>query len=421
MSNPRTLPTPLPARVLLLGSGELGKELAISFARLGCHVIASDASPHAPAMQVTDEARVLDMTDPAELRALLDSVDVDLVVPELEAIATDVLVEVEEEGEVRIVPNAFSVQATMDRQRIRALAASLPQVRTSAFRFASSAEEVRQALDHTGLPAFVKPTMSSSGHGQSRITDASQARAAWDAAQAGARAGTGRVIVEEGVAFDSEITLLTVRWWDASAGQVRTSFAEPIGHRQVEGDYVESWQPAACSPRALGRAREMARAVTDALAAGGASPALGLFGVEFFLRGDEVWFSELSPRPHDTGMVTMLTQDQSEFDLHARAVLGLPVDTRLRTPGASAVVKSAAPLPDHGYEGVDAALAMGGQVRIFGKEASRAGRRLAVALAEGGDVADARARATAMAGAMRVVGRTLGATTPGGSMASLES
>lgn len=421
MSDPRTLPTPLPAHVLLLGSGELGKELAISFARFGCHVVAADSSPHAPAMQVTDESHVLDMTDPAELGALLDSVDVDLVVPELEAIATGVLADVERRGRVRIVPNAFSVQATMDRQRIRSLAASLPGVRTSRFRFASSAEEVRDALAHTGLPAFVKPTMSSSGHGQTRITDASRARAAWDAAQTGARAETGRVIVEEGIDFDSEITLLTVRWWDGGSGRVRTSFCEPIGHRQVEGDYVESWQPATCSPVALESAREMARAVTGALAAGGASPALGLFGVEFFLRGDEAWFSELSPRPHDTGMVTMVTQDQSEFDLHARAVLGLPVDTRLRTPGASAVVKSTAPLTSHGYEGVDAALALGGQVRIFGKEASRAGRRLAVALAPGDGVAGARARAASMAEAVRVVGRTPGGTTPGGSMASLDS
>ena len=421
VSDPGTLPTPLPARILLLGSGELGRELVISFKRLGCHVIAADSYAHAPAMQVADEARVLDMTDAAELRALVDSVDVDLVVPEVEAIATDALAEVEARGGVRIVPNAFAVQATMDRQRIRALASSLPGVRTSRFRFASGAEEVEEALAHTGLPAFVKPTMSSSGHGQTRITDASQARAAWDAAEAGARAGTGRVIVEEGIDFDSEITLLTVRWRDAASGEVRTSFCEPIGHRQVDGDYVESWQPARCSPVALESCRAMARAVTGALAGGGASPALGLFGVEFFLRGDEAWFSELSPRPHDTGMVTMVTQRLSEFDLHARAVLGLPLDTSMRGAGASAVVKCTAPLGVVGYEGVAAALALGGEVRIFGKEASRARRRLGVALATGDTVDAARSLARAMAGAVELVERAPGGTTAPGSMASLAS
>jgi len=404
MTDPTTLPTPLPARILLLGSGELGRELTISLKRLGAHVIAADSYPHAPAMQVADEHRVLDMTSATDLRALLDSVDVDLVVPEVEAIATDALVEEEGTADApRIVPNAFSVRATMDRQRIRALAASLPGVETSRFRFASSAREVREALDVTGLPAFVKPTMSSSGHGQTRITGAHEAEDAWRAAEEGARAGTGRVIVEEAIDFDSEITLLTVRWWDAAAGEVRTSFCDPIGHRQESGDYVESWQPAALSDTALAGARSMAEAVTSALADGGASPALGLFGVEFFVRGDHVWFSELSPRPHDTGMVTMVTQHQSEFDLHARAILGLPVDTTLSTPGASAVLRAPGELRDAAYEGVAEALALGGEVRVFGKDATRQGRRLGVALARGRDATDARRTAEGMVSAVRVV------------------
>ena len=399
-----TLPTPLPARILLLGSGELGRELTISLKRLGAHVIAADSYPHAPAMQVADEHRVLDMTSATDLRALLDSVDVDLVVPEVEAIATDALVEEERTADApRIVPNAFSVRATMDRQRIRALAASLPGVETSRFRFASSADEVREALDVTGLPAFVKPTMSSSGHGQTRITGAHEAEEAWRAAEEGARAGTGRVIVEEAIDFDSEITLLTVRWWDAAAGEVRTSFCAPSGHRQESGDYVESWQPAELSDTALSSARSMAESVTSALAEGGASQALGLFGVEFFVRGDRVWFSELSPRPHDTGMVTMVTQHQSEFDLHARAVLGLPVDTTLATPGASAVVRAPGQLRDVAYEGVAEALALGGEVRVFGKDATREGRRLGVALARGRDATDARRTAEGMAATVRVV------------------
>ena len=406
---PVGLPTTLPARVLLLGSGELGRELTISFARLGAHVIAVDSYPHAPAMQVAAEHRVVAMTDPADLRALVDSVDADLVVPEVEAIATDVLADVEACRErpdgPRVVPNAFAVQATMDRQRIRSLAASLPGVVTSRFRFASSAAEIREALSHTGLPAFVKPTMSSSGHGQSRITDAGQAEQAWRTAQDGARAGTGRVIVEESVDFDSEITLLTVRWWDGRRRQLRTSFCAPIGHRQVDGDYVESWQPADVSDVALARAQEAARAVTEALARGGAgsAPALGLFGVEFFVRGDTVWFSELSPRPHDTGMVTLVTQEQSEFDLHARAVLGLPVDVCAAHPGASAALRAPSALGAVRYEGGAAALGDGGDLRIFGKSATRTGRRLGVALAAGRDSASARRRAVAIAGAVRVV------------------
>lgn len=404
-----SLPLSLPARVLLLGSGELGKEVTISLQRLGCHVIAVDSYENAPAMQVADEFRVLDMTDEVSLAQLCDSVSVDLVVPEVEAIATHVLADVEAGGGTRVVPNAFAVQATMDRQRIRALAASLPGVVTSKFRFASSAQEVREALAHTGLPAFIKPTMSSSGHGQSRITTVDQAEFAWDEAMHGARAGTGRVIVEEGIDFDSEITLLTVRWWDAVSSCVRTSFCAPIGHRQVDGDYVESWQCAELSEVALAKCQDMARAVTQALADGGEETCLGLFGVEFFIKGDDVWFSELSPRPHDTGMVTMVTQEQSEFDLHARAILGLPVCTDLVTPGASAVVKSAEALDSVAYEGVATALreglSYGGQIRIFGKQATRVGRRLGVALARGVVADEAREVAVRMAGLVHPVGR----------------
>ena len=384
-----TLPVPLPARVLLLGSGELGKEVTIALKRYGCTVIACDSYPNAPAMQVADESRVVDMSDPEALRDVLNGVDVDLIVPEVEAIATDELSACEDRG-VRVVPNAFAVQATMDRQRIRTLAASLPGVRTSAFRFARSEAELATALDEVGYPAFVKPTMSSSGHGQSRVTGPEQATFAWEHAEEDARATTGVVIVEEGVDFDYEITLLTVRSWDAASGTVTTSFCTPIGHRQEGGDYVESWQPMAMSEAAHDAARSMAKAVTDALAESGNGPCLGIFGVEFFVRGDEVWFSELSPRPHDTGMVTMVTQAQSEFELHARAILGLPVSTTQSTPGASAVVKSTGAIDVPVYNGVADALATADIVRIFGKPISRAGRRVGVVAATASTPKEAR-------------------------------
>ena len=333
-----TLPVPLPARVLLLGSGELGKEVTIALKRYGCTVIACDSYPNAPAMQVADESRVVDMSDPEALRDVLDGVDVDLIVPEVEAIATDELSACEDRG-VRVVPNAFAVQATMDRQRIRTLAASLPGVRTSAFRFARSEAELATALDEIGYPAFVKPTMSSSGHGQSRVTGPEQAASAWAHAEEDARATTGVVIVEEGVDFDYEITLLTVRSWDAKSGTVTTSFCAPIGHRQEGGDYVES---------------------------------------------------ELSPRPHDTGMVTMVTQAQSEFELHARAILGLPVSTAQASPGASAVIKSTGAVDAPVYEGVAEALATADIVRIFGKPISRADRRVGVVAATASTPKEAR-------------------------------
>ncbi|EJF47682.1 putative phosphoribosylglycinamide formyltransferase 2 [Schaalia georgiae F0490] len=395
-------PSSLPARVLLLGAGELGKELTISLKRLGCLVVACDSYVGAPAMQVADEARIFDMTDPRALAEVLEAVEVDLVVPEVEAIATELLLAAEDAGRARVVPNAHAVRTTMDRQAIRALADCLPDVRVGAHRFASSADQLRAALDELRLPVFVKPTMSSSGHGQTLVRTRADARRAWDTAARGARADTGRVIVEERIDFDYEITLLAVRWWSHREGRVRTSFCEPIGHRQCDGDYVESWQPADMSPTALAAAQRMAAAMTGALADAGPGPGLGLFGAEFFVRGDRVWFSELSPRPHDTGMVTMATQDLNEFDLHARAILGLPVDASLRCPGASAVIKSTAPAPAPRYVGVGDALDLGADVRIFGKPVSRAGRRVGVVTVRGATVDEARATARKAASGVRI-------------------
>ncbi len=395
-------PSSLPARVLLLGAGELGKELTISLKRLGCLVVACDSYVGAPAMQVADEARIFDMTDPRALAEVLEAVEVDLVVPEVEAIATELLLAAEDAGRARVVPNAHAVRTTMDRQAIRALADCLPDVRVGAHRFASSADQLRAALDELRLPVFVKPTMSSSGHGQILVRTRADARRAWDTAARGARADTGRVIVEERIDFDYEITLLAVRWWSHREGRVRTSFCEPIGHRQCDGDYVESWQPADMSPTALAAAQRMAAAMTGALADAGPGPGLGLFGAEFFVRGDRVWFSELSPRPHDTGMVTMATQDLNEFDLHARAILGLPVDASLRCPGASAVIKSTAPAPAPRYVGVGDALDLGADVRIFGKPVSRAGRRVGVVTVRGATVDEARATARKAASGVRI-------------------
>ncbi|AOS46514.1 formate-dependent phosphoribosylglycinamide formyltransferase [Pauljensenia hongkongensis] len=395
-------PSSLPARVLLLGAGELGKELTISLKRLGCLVVACDSYVGAPAMQVADEARIFDMTDPRALAEVLEAVEVDLIVPEVEAIATELLLAAEDAGRARVVPNAHAVRTTMDRQAIRALADCLPDVRVGAHRFASSADQLRAALDELRLPVFVKPTMSSSGHGQTLVRTRADARRAWDTAARGARAATGRVIVEERIDFDYEITLLTVRWWSHREGRVRTSFCEPIGHRQCDGDYVESWQPADMSPAALASAQRMAAAMTGALAEAGPGPGLGLFGAEFFVRGDRVWFSELSPRPHDTGMVTMATQDLNEFDLHARAILGLPVDASLRCPGASAVIKSTAPAPAPRYVGVGDALDLGADVRIFGKPVSRAGRRVGVVTVRGATVDEARATARKAAAGVRI-------------------
>jgi phosphoribosylglycinamide formyltransferase 2 len=375
-------------RVMLLGAGELGKEVVIALQRLGVEVIAVDRYADAPGHQVAHRAHVIDMTDGAQLRALIERERPHRVVPEIEAIATPTLVELEREGVASVIPTARAAWLTMNREGIRRLAAETLGLPTSPYRFASSLDELRAAIDGgIGYPCVVKPVMSSSGKGQSKVDGPGEVKAAWDYAASGGRVDAGRVIVEGFVDFDYEITLLTVRAPRAD-GSVETCFCEPIGHVQVAGDYVESWQPHAMSPVALQRSREIARRVTDDL--GGA----GIFGVELFVRGDDVWFSEVSPRPHDTGMVTMITQHQSEFELHARAILGLPVDTALRTPGASAVVYGGVAAKGIVFDGVADALAVPGtDLRLFGKPESFAKRRMGVALARADDVETARRNA----------------------------
>ena len=387
--------TPGATRVLLLGSGELGKEVAIELQRLGVEVVAVDRYPDAPAMQVAHRSHVVDMLDPAALRAVLDAEAPHVVVPEIEAIATHVLADVEAAG-VRVVPTARATVLTMDREGIRRLAAEELGLPTSPYRFVDDLDALRDAVDAVGLPCVVKPVMSSSGKGQSVVRAADDVEAAWASAQQGGRAvaddGTAvRVIVEGFVRFDSEITLLTVR----HAGG--TTFCDPVGHVQVDGDYRESWQPAPLPPGTLAEARRVAAAVTDAL--GG----WGLFGVELFVVGDRVLFSEVSPRPHDTGLVTLASQDLSEFALHARAVLGLPVgDVLPLGPAAScAVLAEGTGVPR--FSGVDAALAVPtAQVRLFGKPAVAGRRRVAVTVARGADVEQARERARAAAAALTV-------------------
>lgn len=375
-------------RVMLLGSGELGKEVLIALQRLGVETIAVDRYDHAPGQQVAHHARTITMSDPDQLRALIEAEGPHLVVPEIEAIATPVLQDLEERGLVRVIPTARAARLTMDREGIRRLAAEALALPTSAYRFCDSQAELQAAIDGgIGYPCIVKPVMSSSGKGQSKIDGPADVAAAWDHAMAGGRVGAGRVIVEGFIDFDYEITLLTVRAIGMD-GQIETHFCAPIGHVQVAGDYVESWQPHPMSSFALGRAREIAKAVTDDL--GGQ----GLFGVELFVKGDQVWFSEVSPRPHDTGMVTMITQRQNEFELHARAILGLPVDTRLGSPGASAVIYGGVDARAMVFEGVDAALRVPQtELRLFGKPESFVKRRMGVALAFDADVERARARA----------------------------
>lgn len=395
---PVTLGTPLTpgaTRALLLGAGELGKEVAIELQRLGVEVVAVDRYPHAPAMQVAHRSHVVDMLDPAALRAVLDAERPHVVVPEIEAIATQVLADVEAAG-VRVVPTARATRLTMDREGIRRLAAEELGLPTSPYRFVDDLAALRAAVDEVGLPCVVKPAMSSSGKGQSVVRTPEDVEAAWRAAQTGGRAAAAdgaavRVIVEGFVAFDSEITLLTVR----HAGG--TTFCEPVGHVQVDGDYRESWQPAPLPPGTLAEAQRVAAAVTEAL--GG----WGLFGVELFVVGDRVLFSEVSPRPHDTGLVTLASQDLSEFALHARAVLGLPAgDVLALGPSAScAVLAEGTGVPE--FTGVDAALAVPtAQVRLFGKPSVAGRRRVAVTVARGADVAEARDRARAAAAALTV-------------------
>ena len=386
-------------RLVLLGSGELGREVAIEALRLGCEVLAVDRYASAPAMQVAQRHAVIDMTDAAALRALLEGERARpcaqlLVVPELEAIATQVLLELEAEG-LHVVPTARAARLTMDREGIRRLVAEELGLKTSAYRFCDTEEEVRDAVAALGTPCVIKPVMSSSGKGQSVIGDPGEVPTAWSYAQAAGRVGAGRVIVEAFVEFDYEITLLTIR----HAGG--TSFCAPIGHLQVDGDYRESWQPHAMAPAALDAARELAREVTGAL--GGT----GIFGVELFVRGDEVLFSEVSPRPHDTGMTTMVTQALSEFALHVRAILGLPVpagEVPLLSPGASAVCLATAQGDAPSIAGVAEALAVDPSVdvRVFAKPDARPNRRMAVALARGDDATAARETARAAAACLRV-------------------
>jgi len=389
--------SPTAVRVMLLGSGELGKEVAIELQRLGCEVIAVDRYADAPAMQVAHRGHVIAMTDANALRTLVEQERPHLIVPEIEAIATDELARIEADGLATVIPTARAAQLTMNREGIRRLAAEELALPTSAYAFASTeAELARAAAEVTGFPCFVKPVMSSSGKGQSYVESPDQVAAAWRYALEGGRVEQPRVIVEGRVDFDFEITQLTVR--SLQAGQVHTSFCEPIGHRQVKGDYVESWQPQPMSAQALAKSREIARAVTEAL--GG----LGIFGVELFVKGDDVWFSEVSPRPHDTGLVTLVTQYQSEFALHARAILGLPVDVAQREPGASAVIYGGLDAKGVAFEGVAEALAVpGADLRLFGKPESFARRRMGVALARGADVDHARERAREAAGKVRPV------------------
>ncbi len=381
---------------MLLGSGELGKEVAIELQRLGCEVIAVDRYPHAPAMQVAHRSHVIAMTDAKALRALVEAERPHLIVPEIEAIATDELARIEADELATVIPTARAAQLTMNREGIRRLAAEELELATSAYAFASTEAGLAAGAQTVGFPCFVKPVMSSSGKGQSYVETPDQVAAAWAYALASGRVEQARVIVEGLVRFDFEITLLTVR--SVKDGQTVTSFCEPIGHRQVKGDYVESWQPQAMSPAALARSREIARAVTDAL--GGQ----GLFGVELFVKGDEVWFSEVSPRPHDTGLVTLATQHQSEFALHARAILGLPVDVSLREPGASAVIYGGMEATGIAFDGVAEALSVpGADLRLFGKPESFERRRMGVALARGDSVDQARERAREVASRVKPV------------------
>jgi phosphoribosylglycinamide formyltransferase 2 len=374
--------SPSASKVMLLGSGELGKEVVVELQRLGVETIAVDRYAGAPAQQVAHRAHVIDMTDPKALRALVERERPNLIVPEIEAIATDELLRIEEAGLAIVIPTARAAHTTMNRERIRRLAAEELKLPTSPYAFCSSLEELHAAAARIGFPSFVKPVMSSSGKGQSKLKSADDVARAWDKALSAGRVKEARVIVEGEVRFDFEITQLTVR---AAGG---THFCDPIGHVQVDGDYVESWQPQAMSSIALERSRDMAGKVTAAL--GGH----GIFGVELFVKGDDVWFSEVSPRPHDTGLVTLVSQYQSEFALHARAILGLPVSTELKAPGASAVIYGGMDAKGIAFEGVDEALRVpDSDLRLFGKPESHVKRRMGVALARGHDTNEARARA----------------------------
>ena len=377
--------SPHATKVMLLGSGELGKEVLIALQRLGVETIAVDRYDNAPGQQVAHHARTITMSDPAQLKALIEKEKPDLVVPEIEAIATAMLEELEASGTTRVIPTARAARLTIDREGIRRLAAETLALPTSPYVFCDSLAELQAAIDSKiGYPCIVKPVMSSSGKGQSKISGPDDVKTAWDYAMAGGRVSHGRVIVEGFIDFDYEITQLTVRALGVD-GKVETHFCEPIGHVQIGGDYVESWQPHPMAGAALKRSREIAKAVTDNLAG------QGVFGVELFVKGDDVWFSEVSPRPHDTGMVTLCTQVQTQFELHARAILGLPVNTALHTPGASAVIYGGVDAVGIVFDGVaDALRVPNSDIRLFGKPESFIKRRMGVALVFDTDVQTAR-------------------------------
>jgi phosphoribosylglycinamide formyltransferase 2 len=383
--------SPTAKRVLLCGSGELGKEVVIELQRLGVEVIACDRYENAPAMQVADRSYAFSMLDGATLREVIETEKPDLVVPEIEAIATDTLVELENEG-FTVIPSARAAQLTMNREGIRRLAAEELGLPTSPYEFAADRETFDAAVARIGMPCVIKPIMSSSGKGQSMIRSAEDIDHAWEYAQSGGRAGAGKVIIEGFVDFDYEITLLTVQHRDG------VSYCEPVGHRQEDGDYQESWQPQPMSDSALARSKEVAEKVTGAL--GG----YGLFGVELFIKGDDVYFSEVSPRPHDTGMVTLISQDLSEFALHARAILGLPIpNIRFHGPSASAVILVEGESTQASFGNLEAALAAPDTgLRLFGKPEVAGRRRMGVALARGEDCDEARAKAAKVAGSVSV-------------------
>lgn len=374
-----TIGTPLQSsafKVLLLGSGELGKEVVISLQRLGVEVHAADRYENAPAMQVAHFSYALNMADATELKALIEKVKPNLIVPEIEAIATQVLVEIEQQNIATVIPSAKAVNLTMNREGIRRLAAEELGLPTSAYRFANTLESFRSACDDIGYPNFVKPVMSSSGKGQSRVKEYAEVDAAWEYAQTGGRVNQGTVIVESQIDFDFEITLLTVRSKNPETGEIETAYCDPIGHRQDSGDYVESWQPQAMTETALNEAKRIANKVTVAL--GGC----GIFGVELFVKGDKVWFSEVSPRPHDTGLVTLASQFQSEFELHARAILGLPINTERHSIAASAVIYAGMDANNLSYSGLNLALQNPAtDLRLFGKPEGFKRRRMGVATA----------------------------------------
>jgi phosphoribosylglycinamide formyltransferase 2 len=378
---------PNSTKVMLLGSGELGKEIIISLQRLGIEVIAVDRYENAPGHQVAHRAYSIDMTDAAALEKLIQKEKPILVVPEIEAINTKLLEKLEADNVTKVIPNVRAVQLTMNREGIRKLAAEELKIPTSPYAFARSGAELKEAVIKVGLPCFIKPTMSSSGKGQSRIESMDDVERAWDYAATSGRVNEGVVIAEGQIDFDYEITLLTVRSLN-SDGNIITSYCEPIGHRQEDGDYVESWQPQPMNEKALATSKDIAEKVTSAL--GG----LGIFGVELFIKEDQVWFSEVSPRPHDTGMVTMITQKQSEFELHAKAILGLPVDTSLSSPGASAVIYGGHDSDAISFENIPKALAeQGVDIRLFGKPQSFNKRRMGVILAHADDIQQARNKA----------------------------